>query len=163
MFARDPLSSLRPAACLSLAIAALFGMACREAPEPVPEGAAGAALQMFEMAASGEPPQDRLDSLFDPEMGDRNRAALLDALIIVGTTPQAKVESVESLEGLGRSVVELTADLPGGGQAGYAVHVEPLASGSWRVRWFRGPGVEWPASGRRQNEGLTTSAPPPSD
>lgn len=160
MFPRDSLKRSRAAVLLSLAIAAVFGGACREAPEPLPTGPAGAALRMFEMAAGGEPTRDQLDTLFDPEMSDRDRAGLLDALIVVGTTPDPRVGSALALEGLGRSVVELTADLPGGGQAVYAVHVEPQGDDDWRVRWFGGPGVQWPAAARRRDEGLTTSAPP---
>jgi hypothetical protein len=133
-----------------LAAAAAVGLVLLSCARPAtvpdtPATAEDAALELFRMAAEPDVAEERLERLFAPESDLQRRARLRDA---------------QTLDGPGRAVVDLRAQLSGGGEALYSVRVEQDETEHWTVTWFQGPGVEWPASRSRRDEGLSTSAPP---
>ena len=140
-----------------LALLALCG--CGRSAAPAESGPVSKARELFVLAALDEPTDDRLLELFDPGRVGDDRAALLDALDRLDDVSPASDVEVTELSGPDEVVVDLTAELPGGGSAGYSVQLRAETDGSWRIDWFLGPGVEWPAS-QGKDEGLTVSAPP---
>ena len=54
--------------------------------------------------------------------------------------------------------VDVEADLAGGGTARISVQLERDVEDRWHVRWFGGPGAEWPPPPRRRGTGLTSSS-----
>jgi hypothetical protein len=140
---------------LVLALAGCRGPSPPEEPTP-----AQAALRLFDLATVDEPTGEQLSSCFESVPQESERAALLDALAALTSAAAPRVERIEALDGLGLAVVDVTAELPGAGTARYSVQVAVGADGSWKVRWFGGPGTEWPRRRRPRGEGLTTSPPP---
>jgi len=128
--------------------------------EPEPTGPEAVALGLFSLAEIEEPSTDDLSRCFLPLEDDEQRAALLDALETLGRVGEVTVQRAEPLEGLDRVAVELTAPLEGGGQAHYSVQLDGTGDDTWVVRWFRGPGVEWPAHRLPRGDGLSVSSPP---
>ena len=155
---RKALPRVRAAALTLLAGAALT--ACSDPAPPPPAGPAEQALRLFELAGQGEPAEQQLADCFGPLPDDNSRAALLDALELLAeaTTPRVLAEEREG--DLTLAVVDLTAALPGEGSADYSVHLEGSAGAGWKIRWFRGPGVEWPRRPAPRGQGLTSSSPP---
>ena len=128
--------------------------------EEVEEAApAATARELFALAAADPRRDDRLHALFDPRMADGDRAELLDALDALGNVAPAADVEITPLSGPDEVVVDLTAEMPGGGSAGYSVQLRQETDEFWRITWFLGPGVEWPASSRK-GEGLTVSPAP---
>ena len=149
-----------PRAVLVTAVSApLLFPACAP-PEPEPPTPEGVALRLFALADLDEPSADQLSACFEPPEDAALRAALLDALEALQPVAEVEVQRVEPLEGLDRVAVELTAPLEAGGLAHYSVQLAATGEGDWIVRWFSGPGVEWPRHRRPSGEGLTTSSPP---
>jgi hypothetical protein len=128
--------------------------------EPEPTGPEAVALALFSLADLEEPSSDDLSRCFHPPEDDEQRAALLDALETLSRVDEVSVQRTEPLETLDRVAVELTAPLAGGGQAHFSVQLDGTDDGAWVVRWFRGPGVEWPAHRRPRGDGLSVSSPP---
>lgn len=133
---------------------------CREKLPAPAAGPADVALELFELAALDEPTVEQLDRRFGTSMDDQLRAALYDSIAALRPAQEPEVTRVTELDGLGRSAVDLSAGLPGGGRARYQLQLVGPLDGSWRVLWFQGPGVEWPPPRRPDGEGLTTSPPP---
>ena len=131
----------------------------RETPEPV-SGAEAAALELFRLARAGDGERDGPDTPFDPGLADDRRAALYDALDLLASVDDPSIVTVEPLPEVGRTVIDLSAALAGGGAASYSVQLEETAGQAWVVRWFQGPGVEWPTPRRSRDSGLTSSEPP---
>jgi hypothetical protein len=127
------------------------------APEP---GPVEAAREMFRLARERPPAAERVDALFGSETRGARRAALLDALEHLAGLSEPQLSGVETMSDLRRTAVDLYAELPGGGIARFSVQLEAIGDEGWRVRWFRGPGVEWPPARPRRDEGLSSSAPP---
>ena len=145
--------SLARAASALLALAALT--ACSE---PVPPTPAEQALRLFDLAGEEEEPgEDRLVACFGPVPDGAERAALLDALEALAAVSQPSVVGEERAAALALAVVDLTASRPGGGSADYSVHLEGSDETGWIVRWFGGPGVEWPRHARPRGQALTSS------
>jgi hypothetical protein len=122
-------------------------------------GPADAAVELFLVAAERPLPAERIDSLFDLDAEDPRRVALLDALDLLRHAGQPTVVESQPLPDLQRTAVDLENRLDGGGVASYSVQLEHSGD-RWIVRWFGGPGVEWPVAKRRRNQGLSSSAPP---
>lgn len=147
----------RTAAAASALLAAAALVACSGGGLPEPEKTA---LRLFELAGQEEPAAEELAACFGPLPGESERAALLDALESLGPASAPRVIAKEELDDLGIVVIDLAATLPGEGTAQYSVHLEGDEEGAWVIRWFRGPGVEWPHLGRPGGPGLTSSPPP---
>jgi hypothetical protein len=146
---------------LALAISLIAAIAACDRPEiPQPGGPGAAALDLFELAGSDAPSEERLGKLFGADLDEHQRAALLEGLAGLATASAPVVIRTESLSGLDRVAVDLSAATPAGGTADFSVQLQQTASGEWKIRWFQGPGVEWPRLGRPRGEGLTTSALP---
>jgi len=148
-----------------LAAAAAVGLVLLSCARPAtvpdtPATAEDAALELFRMAAEPDVAEERLERLFAPETDLQRRARLRDALEVLALPEMPTVLGSQTLDGPGRAVVDLRAQLSGGGEALYSVRVEQDEREHWTVTWFQGPGVEWPASRSRRDEGLSTSAPP---
>lgn len=125
------------------------------------EGGPGAvALSLFALAELDEPTGEQLRELFDDELARRPPPALLDALEALAGVSDPRVVELQELSGPDETVCDLTADLDGGGEAGFSVRLEARTPGEWRITWFQGPGVEWPRQPGRRDQGLTVSAPP---
>ena len=124
-----------------------------------PSGPEHAALELFRAAGTRPFPAERIDALFDLRVDDPRHAALLDALDRLRVAGEPAVTGIQTLEDLQRTAVDLESRLVGGGVASYTVQLEP-AGDDWIVRWFGGPGVEWPPPRRPRDEGLSSSAPP---
>jgi len=145
-----------PAAPLALLAILVFGC-CRPPAPPTPEDVA---LQLFELARQEEPDPRLLDACFGPLPDESARAALLDALEPLAAASAPRVVARETLPDAGVVVVDVVAGLRGRGSADYSMHLEGSDEEGWKVRWFRGPGVEWPRPGRPAGQGLTSSRPP---
>lgn len=147
---------MRPRAWLVAALA--LAIAC--APAHAPAEVQATALRVFELARSPDPDPAAVDALFGPDDDARRRAALYDALARLGAVSEVRVAGSESLEGLPITAVDLVAELPGSGQADFAVQLRADPDGTWQVVWLAGPGFDWPPRDSGRGEGLTTSAPP---
>jgi len=142
----------------TLALAALAACACTERPAPG-EDPTDTAARVFELAAESPRTARRISALFGEPGDDRRRAALGDALDALETTGAPVLVEVVALESDARLAIDFRAPLTGDAEGFYSVHVERSESGLWTVRWFQGPGVEWPDRSRR-GDGLTTSNAP---
>jgi hypothetical protein len=143
----------------AVALAVVLG-ACAVPEPPAGRSPEQAALQLFELGALDEPTDEQLLACFGALPGNSDRAELLDALSTLAPADSPQVARVEPLEGLGLTVIDLTAELPAGGLARYSVQVAPEDDGRWKVRWFGGPDAEWPRQRSPRGSGLTTSPPP---
>jgi hypothetical protein len=144
--------------CAPLLAVLLLG-GCGGATELEEAAPAATARELFALAATDTRQDDRLHELFDLRLVDGDRAGLLDALDELGSVSPAADVAITPLSGPSEVVVDLTAELPGGGSASYSVQLREDTDASWRITWFLGPGVEWPASSRK-GEGLTVSPDP---
>ncbi len=152
---------MRPARLLMLGLAAA-ALGCGAPFDPSHEDdPARVAVELFELARSGEPGGEMLTRFFGDGLSDYQQADLLDALAALAGFPAPSVLERSPLAGPDEIYVDLATVLAGGGQARFAVKLDRQDEG-WRVRWFHGPGVEWPAPRSPRSDGLTTSAPPPS-
>ena len=144
--------SLAALAGLSLALAAPgCGPAAPEPSEPE-----RLALELFRAAA--QPERERLDLLFGPATDEAARAVLADSVERLLPAREPRIVGMEELDGPDQVVIDIEAGLEGGGSGLWSVQVE-TADGGWRISWFQGPGVEWPPSRRRRDEGLSSSPP----
>jgi len=144
---------------LTLALAAgLFGCPQRQ-PPPEPESAR-VARELFVVARTELPDEDRIDRLFDIDREDRRRAALYDALEQLARSGEPEVLRIEPLGASDHVVVDLVSRLPGGGEASFSVELHSNDDERWIVGWFDGPGIEWPPPRRRRDQGLSTSPAP---
>jgi hypothetical protein len=141
---------------------ALLGVAACRAPgrpEPTtPTDPEAAARSVFDLAREGEPTPQAVDALFGPVVDELERATLLDALDALGPTDQARIVDRQAEPGEGAIVFDVVAALHGGGEAGFSVGVVAVGEG-WRVRWFHGPGVQWPRARPPAGEGLSALPP----
>lgn len=135
---------------------ALLALGLTACPAP-PPGADDVARGLFDLARERPRAEDRIDALFAIDRDDPRRAALLDALdqLAVATDPQ--VSDMQTLGDLGRTVVDLYGELPGGGIARYSVQLEHSPADGWRVSWFHGPGFAWPPLRAPRDQGLSSS------
>ena len=120
------------------------------------------AMRLFELALIDEPTDEQLRRAFDPLPPAAQRAALLDALSTMADVASLRIVNVDRPAGPDDAFADLVALLPGGGSAHFTVRLRKRREGPdpWRVTWFQGPGVEWPAAGSGRGNGLSTSAPP---
>ena len=123
-----------------------------------PDDPGSVALHLFALAAD-EPDQEQLATIFDPDMLSQRGVPLLDALDVIAGSAAPDLLGVDTAPGVDEAFVDLAVALPGEGRAVYNVKLRRSGELGWRIAWFQGPGVEWPARGRR-GESLTTSAPP---
>ena len=118
------------------------------------------ALELFHAAAERPLPVERIDAIFALRFDDPQRISLLDALDHLRGAGRPEVIGIQTLQDLQRTAVDLESRLVGGGVASYSVQLE-RSGDDWIVRWFGGPGVEWPPPRRVRDQGLSSSAPPP--
>lgn len=142
----------RGAPWLLAAVACLAGCAKSEPPEPP---AARAARSLFELAHDTDPSEERLRELFDADALDSPRPALLDALDVLAATAATGTVRLTELSGPDEIVADVEAELDGGGSAVFSVQLRHGDADSWRVRWFQGPGIEWPARPAGRDDGLS--------
>ena len=140
---------------------ALTALTACGAPDPPMDPAAAAAVELFSIAQGLDPSPDELAARFDePPQNEGRRATLLDALATLAALPAPRVVAVELQTDPNDAFVDLESELAGGGLARFTVRLAADGAGGWRVRWFQGPGVTWPANGGVRNQGLTSSAAP---
>jgi hypothetical protein len=149
------LTALLLAAALLAAISA-----CDRSEAPRLSGPAAAAVELFELAAGDPPSEEGIVRLFGEELDEIQLAALLEALDALATVSEPMMVRTEPLSVLERVAVDLSATTTAGGSADFSVQLQQAASGEWQIRWFQGPGVEWPRRGGIRGAGLTTSALP---
>lgn len=145
----------------SVGLLVLLGtLACCGRTEPQDPGVA--AMRLLELAQVDEPTDDQLRRAFHPVPSDAQRAALLDALSALADVASLRVVDVVRLADPDDAFADLAALLPGGGSAHFTVRLRKRMEepDPWRITWFQGPGVEWPAAGSGRGDGLSTSAPP---
>jgi hypothetical protein len=130
-----------------------------EPPEPL-SGAEAAALELFRLARLSDAERGQAAGPLDPAIADEPRAALYDALDSMAALEEPRIVAVEPLPDVGRTAVDLSVGLAGGGSARFSVQLEAVGEETWVVRWFQGPGVEWPPPRRRRDPGLSSSHPP---
>lgn len=135
-------------------------IACDRPEDAESGGPGGAAVALFELAGTDPPSEAGLAELFGAGLDEVQRAALLEALAGIADLSEPTVVRTEPLSGLERVAVDLSAATAAGGSAEFSVQLQQAGGGEWQIRWFQGPGVEWPRRGRRRGEGLTTSALP---
>jgi hypothetical protein len=142
----------------AIAIALLAtGLTACPAPEP---RADAVALGLFDLARERPRSEDRIDALFVLERDDPRRVALLDALDRLGVATEPQVTDLQTMSELGRTVVDLYGELPGGGIARYSVQLERSPADGWKVSWFHGPGFAWPPVQQPRDQGLSSSPSP---
>lgn len=143
-------------------VAALLSCRCGEpveiAPAGPPRSAGEASLRLFALSPSIDPDSRKLAELLDEAGVEENRAAALDAVASLRSASRPSILAEHFLDVLDRTVVDVEAELPGGGTARYSFQARQIADGSWRVVSIEAPGVEWPGRGRK-GSGLTVSAP----
>jgi hypothetical protein len=114
--------------------------------------AAQAAVELFALAREGDPPDAELTARFaEPPESERERATLLDALALLAGQPAPVVVAVERADDPTDAFVDLEVPFEGGGSARYTVRLTADGDDRWRVRWFQGPGIGWPADGGARN------------
>lgn len=119
------------------------------------------ALRLFVWANETELSDDALRELFGPVEDLTDRANLYDSIEGIRSAQDAVVTHVEALPHLGSVAVDLASRLAGGGEARYSVHLGRAGDDEpWTIRWFRGPGVQWPVNRVLQDSGLSSSHPP---
>ncbi len=120
------------------------------------------AMRLFELARIDEPTDEQLRRAFDPLPPAEQRAALLDALSTLVDVASLRIVDVDQPAGPDDAFADLAGLLPGGGSAHFTVRLRKRTEGPdpWRITWFQGPGIEWPAAGSERGNGLSTSAPP---
>jgi hypothetical protein len=143
-------------------IAAMLSCRCGEpveiAPAGPPRSAGEASLRLFALSPSIDPELRELAELLDESSVEEDRAAALDAVASLRNASRPSILAEGFLDVLDRAVVDIEAELPGGGTARFSFQARQLADGSWRVVSIEAPGVEWPGRGRK-GSGLTVSAP----
>ncbi len=151
--------SLRRLVCRTLLALALIGSVACGSSEPSgwSAEAAAAALALFDVADDPDAAEDRFLEMFAGKRDAGGRAELFDSLSALPEASNLRVIGVELLEGLDRAVVDLEGDLAGGGTARFSVQLSGTETQAWRITWFVGPGVEWPRSRRRRDQGLSSS------
>jgi hypothetical protein len=152
------LSSLAVAALCLTGIAGCTGPAVPDEPTP-----GQIAVRLFDIAREEEPDPERLSTCLEVPADASARAALFDALSALGRASAVQVERIVPLDGMERTVVDLSAFVEGGGTAQYSVQLEDDPAKGWRILWFLGPGVEWPRARPPRGNGLTVSADPAGD
>jgi len=155
-----PPSELNRALVAGAAVTLLAGFGCASKQPAPPPDAGGVALQLFDIASAEDPTREQLEALFELDSDDDRTADLYDALRGLAPVEQPEIVQVTELAALRKTSVDLTGSLPGGGTAGFSVELLSPAEGTWRISWFRGPGVEWPRSRLRRDQGISTSPPP---
>jgi len=133
-------------------LALAWGCADETPPDPLTESV----IELFALAHDGEPDAARVERLFDVRADERWRATLYDALSQLARVSTPQVVGVEPLEDVGRTAVDVTAGLPGGGEARFALQLEAREDGGWRVVTFDGPGVSWPPRDTQRGPGTST-------
>ncbi len=113
-------------------------------PAPGPPRSPQEAVEaVWATAALGDPAPETLRAVFVEAPLATQTPRLLDLLdTLRGLTPT--VVRVEPLPGLGRTALDLRADLPAGGMAALSIQVEECPDGTWRVAWLAAPGGSWP-------------------
>jgi hypothetical protein len=118
-----------------------------------------AALDLFALAAEPDASAQDLETLFGPADDPETLAGLRDALDAIAGARDPSIVSAEPLDELDAVALDLVASCEGGGEAHYSVRAERRGPEHWIVRWFRGPGAEWPSYPRPRGEGLSSSPP----
>jgi hypothetical protein len=157
---RRPVGDLALRAGALLALLATLAACGGRGDERGADDPGGAALHLFELAHVDEPTDDQLREALVRVPREAGRAALLDALAALTPAEEPRIVEVVQPAGPEDAFVDLAAGLPGGGVAHFNVRLRLVEPGSWRVSWFRGPGVEWPPSATGTGQGLSSSAPP---
>jgi len=143
-------------------IAAILSCRCGEpveiAPAGPPRSGGEAALRLFALSPSIDPDSRELAELLDESIVEQDRAAALDAVSSLRNASRPSILTEGFLDVLDRAVVDVEAELPGGGTARFSFQALQIADGSWRVVSIEAPGVAWPGRGRK-GTGLTVSAP----
>jgi len=141
--------------------AVLLAGGCGEKePLPPPTDARSATLRLFRLAHETEPLREDLHRVFDRNRFDEDRVAAREAVLSLRKVSAPRVLAETVLPTLKRTVVDVSATLPGGGSAFYSFQVEEQTDGAWRVISILGPHADWPPRPRRSAPGLTVSAPP---
>jgi len=159
---RNPLSLTRRLGWWCAIVSAVMSFRCGEPMEIVPAGpprsAGEASLRLFALSPSVDADSGELTELLDESSVERDRAAALDAVASLRDASRPSILAEGLLDVLDRAVVDVEAELPGGGTARFSFQARQMADGSWRVVSIEAPGVEWPDRGRK-GSGLTVSAP----
>jgi hypothetical protein len=143
----------------TLLIALCLTTGCATERETPVTGPGASALELFEVAGLPERSPERLEALFELGQDDRRRAELGDALDRVAQARRPQIILVETMAESGKTAIDLTAELEGGGFAEFSVQLQG-AGEEWKIVWFQGPGIDWPRQRRPRGDGLTTSTPP---
>jgi len=130
----------------------------RNAREAPPRSAEEAALSVFDLARATDPEPADLQRVMDASLIEADRSSALEALAALSSASGPRVVAAIPLVGVGRTAVDVAADLPGGGSARYAFQVEAGPDDGWRIVSIHAPGIDWP-SRSRTGSGLSVSSP----
>jgi hypothetical protein len=148
--------NVRPALLVVVLVAA---SACSRgparAPRP-PRDARSAALALFDLARSRAPSAEVRHSILDPELADRDGAALETALLPLREATEPRVVREEPIAALGLTAVEFSAAVRGGGEIRGSAHARLVGDGTWRIVWIATPGGSWPSRKPGPGEGSTS-------
>jgi hypothetical protein len=130
--------------------------------EPAPGNRTAADSVRGVLWAAGQPEVSTVDlaTWVRPDLLDADPAAALDTMAALARLENWQVGEETPLPELRRSVLDVEAQVGGGGSAGLSFQLERLEDDTWRVVSILGPEIEWPSRPRRRDEGLSSSSPP---
>ncbi len=144
-------------ALVGLALLAACSPADSPGQTPDREPEERAALALFTLAGQLDIDEPLLQSTVREDLIERDRTALLDALGELHGDTAPQITGIEAMIPDDRRMVLLERPLADEGLAAFRVLTERQADDAWRVVWFAGPGIEWPAPSL-SGEGLSSSS-----
>lgn len=152
---------------LSVAVLGLAVLACGGETDDAPvlsnDTPSGAALSLFVLAGRDADDRDLAARYVESEALDADPDGFFDEIEGLSDVRRARVVASEPLAGLDEVVVDLEGERPGPTLVAFMVVAAPTADGTWRVRFFGGPGVQWPRYPIPRGDATTTSPAPDVD
>jgi len=141
----------------------LLALACRCEPtrnarEDPPRSPEEAALSVFDLAREADLRPADLQRVMDGSLIEADLPSALEAVAALSDASEPRVLAAIPLLGVGRTAVDVAADLRGGGSARYSFQVEADPDGVWRIVSIHAPGIDWP-SRSGAGSGLSVSSP----
>lgn len=127
----------------------------RDAPPRSPEEAA---LRVFDLARATDPGLADLKRVMNGKLIEDDRSSAFEAVAALRDASGPRVLAAIPLVGVGRTAIDVTADLPGGGSARCSFQAEVDPDGGWRIVSIHAPGVDWPGHSKA-GSGLSVSSP----
>lgn len=121
------------------------------------------ALSLFALAARNADDRELAARFVSPDGLDEDPDGFFDQVEGLSDVAHPRVVASEALAGLDEVVVDLEGERPGPTLVAFMVVTAPAGDGTWRVRFFGGPGVQWPRYPIPRGDATTTSPAPDAD